>query len=189
LANAESSGAKTVSDGAELRVDTIPATVAAVTTVFSCGTAAAATATGSFDAAVSCAGVTPSEAHPEPHGRPALAAELLAAEEVSAELALLLVAGAAADVVFDDEEELELHAVSAAAAAASTPTDTAIPRRMITAIPSEFGSSQVGTTSPPSPFHRHGAMIRARMLPVRNRGMPFVVISGGSLPRRTDLAF
>jgi len=83
-------------------------------------------------------------AHPEPHGRPALAAELLAAEEVSAELALLLVAGAAADVVFDDEEEPELHAVSTAAAAASTPTDTAIPRRMITAIPSEFGSSQVG---------------------------------------------
>ena len=99
-------------------------------------------------------------------------------------------AGAAADVVFDDDEEPELHAVSTAAAAASAPTDTAIPRRMITAIPSEFGSSQVGTTSPQSPFHRHGAMIRPRMLPVRNHGlMLFVVISGGTLPRQTDLAF
>ena len=102
---------------------------------------------------------------------------------------LLLVAGAAADVVSDDEEEPELHAVSAATAAASTPTDTAIPRRMITAIPSESGPLKVGTTSPPSPFHSHGAMTRARMLPVRNHGMPFVLISGGTLPRRTDLAF
>ena len=104
---------------------------------------------------MSCAGVTPSVAHPEPHGRPARAAELLAAEEVSAELALLLVAGAAADVVFDDEEEPELHAVSAAAAAASTPTDTAIPRRMITAIPSEFrffaGRYNLATVAIPRP--------------------------------------
>jgi hypothetical protein len=113
-------------------------------------------------------------------------AELLAADELAVEL---VAAADADDVVLDDDEEPELHAESAAAAAASNPTDTAIPRRMITAIPSEFGSSQVGTTSPPSPFHRHGAMIRARMLPVRNRGMPFVVISGGTLPRRTDLAF
>jgi hypothetical protein len=109
----------------------MPPTVAALTTVFSCGTAAAATPTGSSAAAVSWAGVTPRAAHPGPHGS-AVRVELLAEEELAAELELL-VAEAAAEVVLDDDEEPELHAVSAAAAAASNPTDTAIPRRMITA--------------------------------------------------------
>jgi hypothetical protein len=131
FANAESWGAKTVSDGAELRVVTMPATVAAVTTVFSCGTVAAAAPTGRAAAAVSRAGVTPNAVHPGPHGRLVfVVAELLAADELAVEV---VAAADADDVVLDDDEESELHAESAAAAAASNPTDTAIPRRMITA--------------------------------------------------------
>jgi hypothetical protein len=57
-------------------------------------------------------------------------AEPLAADELAVEL---VAAADADDVVLDDDEEPELHAESAAAAAASNPTDTAIPRRMITA--------------------------------------------------------
>jgi hypothetical protein len=118
--------------------------------------------------------------HPGPHGRLVfVVAELLAEDELVAEVALL-VAEAAADVVLDDDEEPELHAESAAAAAASNPTDTAIPRRMITADSFRVWSFERQVQPwPQSPFHSHGAMTRPRMLPVRNNGpMPLVLILG-----------
>jgi hypothetical protein len=91
--------------------------------------------------------------HPGPHGRLVfVVAELLAADELAVEL---VAAADADDVVLDDDEEPELHAESAAAAAASNPTDTAIPRRMITAdsfrVWSFEGTTTLATVAIPQP--------------------------------------
>jgi hypothetical protein len=107
-------------------------------------------------------------------------AELVADDGLSAGLELVL-AAADADVVFDDDEP-ELHAVSAAAAAASSPTDTAVPRRVITIGSFQVWSLKRSTTRSQSPFRGRGAMTGSRMLPVRNNGPipPNVTMSSGS---------
>jgi hypothetical protein len=117
------------------------------------------------------AGVKPRLLHPGPQGRELTVAELLAEDGLSAGLEVVL-AAADADVVFDDDDEPELHAVSAAAAAAAatSPTDTVVPRRMITIGSFQVWSSRASTTWPQSPFRAKGAMTRSRMLPVRNNG-------------------
>jgi hypothetical protein len=107
--------------------------------------------------------------HPVPQGRELVVAEPVAEDGLSAGLELVL-AAADADVVFDDDDEPELHAVSAAAAAASSPTDTAVPRRVITIGSFQVWSLKRSTTRSQSPFRGRGAMTGSRMLPVRNNG-------------------